>query len=226
MGQPVIRLAVLDMAGTTVRDDGTVEASFLDALESIGIGRDADRVPDDLSYVRATMGSSKIEVFRHLLGEEPTAQAANEAFESAFARRVDAGEIEPIDGAAATLDEMRDAGIAVCLTTGFSDATREAILDRLGWRDRVDLSLSPGPGIRGRPHPDLALTALMRLGIDDVAQLATAGDTTSDLLAGRRAGASVVAGVLTGAHDRATLETAPHTHILGSIRELPAIIHG
>jgi len=30
--------------------------------------------------------------------------------------------------------------------------------------------------------------------------------------------------VLTGAHDRATLETAPHTHILDSIAELPAVL--
>ena len=64
----------------------------------------------------------------------------------------------------------------------------------------------------------------MRLGLDDVAELATAGDTTSDLLAGHRAGASVVVGVLTGAHDRATLAAAPHTHILDSIRELPPLL--
>ncbi len=64
----------------------------------------------------------------------------------------------------------------------------------------------------------------MRLGVDDVAELATVGDTTSDLLAGHRAGASVVAGVLTGAHDHATLEAAPHTHILESIRDLPALV--
>ena len=41
----------------------------------------------------------------------------------------------------------------------------------------------PGPALL-----DLALAALMRLGIDDVADLATAGDTTSDLLAGHPAG--------------------------------------
>jgi phosphoglycolate phosphatase-like HAD superfamily hydrolase len=53
--------------------------------------------------------------------------------------------------------------------------------------------------------------------------VAVAGDTTSDLVAGTAAGASVVAGVLTGAHDRAQLETAPHTHILDSIADLPAV---
>ncbi len=218
-----IKLAVLDMAGTTVSDGGVVEASFLDALEAVGISRDDERVPGHLAYVRETMGMSKIVVFRDLLGEEAQAQAANLAFEAAFSRRVDDGEIEALPGSEAAFGELRNDGVFVCLTTGFADPTREAILDRLGWRDRIDLSLSPGDGIRGRPFPDLALTALMRLGVDGVTELATAGDTTSDLLAGHRAGATIVAGVLTGAHDRATLETAPHTHVLESIAALPAI---
>jgi len=65
---------------------------------------------------------------------------------------------------------------------------------------------------------------VLRLEIDSVADVAVAGDTASDLLAGHRAGASVVVGVLTGAHDRATLEAAPHTHIIDSIADLPPLL--
>jgi len=110
-----------------------------------------------------------------------------------------------------------------CLTTGFSPATLAALLEALGWHDRAGLALAPGPGVRGRPHPDLILSAVLRLGVDDVRRVAVAGDTASDLLAGTRAGASVVAGVLTGAHDRAALEAAPHTHVLASIVDFPAL---
>jgi phosphoglycolate phosphatase-like HAD superfamily hydrolase len=78
--------------------------------------------------------------------------------------------------------------------------------------------------VRGRPYPDLALKALMACEIDDVRSLAVAGDTANDLLAGWRAGAGVVAGVLTGAHSRTELEAAPHTHVLASIAELPTAI--
>ncbi|MGZ6969654.1 MAG: HAD hydrolase-like protein, partial [Acidimicrobiia bacterium] len=60
--------------------------------------------------------------------------------------------------------------------------------------------------------------------VDAVQEVAVAGDTISDLEAGMAAGASVVAGVLTGAHDRAQLESAPHTHVLGSVAELPAVL--
>ena len=49
----------------------------------------------------------------------------------------------------------------------------------------------------------MILTAILRLEIDDVREVVVAGDTTADLVAGSRAGASIVAGVLTGAHGRA-----------------------
>jgi phosphoglycolate phosphatase-like HAD superfamily hydrolase len=70
----------------------------------------------------------------------------------------------------------------------------------------------------------MILTAVIRLGIDDVRQVAVAGDTTSDLLSGWRAGAGIVAGVLTGAHGRAEFESVPHTHILESVADLSGLV--
>ncbi|MGZ8763719.1 MAG: HAD hydrolase-like protein, partial [Acidimicrobiia bacterium] len=122
------------------------------------------------------------------------------------------------------LGALRAMGVRICLTTGFSRPTREQIIDVLGWRDLIDLSLSPEPGIRGRPYPDLILTALMRLDVESVRSVAVAGDTTSDVVSGHRAGARVVAGVLSGAHDRIQLAEASPTHILASIDELPGVL--
>jgi phosphonatase-like hydrolase len=169
------------------------------------------------------MGQSKIVVFRAVFGgDEERAQDANRRFEAAFDGAVSRGEIEALPGAETALEAFRARGARVCLTTGFSSGTRERLMDVLGWRDLVDLSLSPGDGVRGRPYPDLILSALMRLEVDAVQEVAVAGDTASDLVAGTAAGAAVVAGVLTGAHDRAQLSAAPHTHVLDSIAELPA----
>jgi len=219
-----IALAVLDMAGTTVSDDGVVEAAFVAALGSVGIGADHPALAGDLAYVRATMGRSKIEVFRELIGDEDGAQRANRAFEAAVDEAVAAGAVHALPGAEAALAELRADGVAVCLTTGFSASTRDLIVAHLGWAGLVDLVLAPEPGVRGRPHPDLVLTAVLRLGVDDVRAVAVAGDTANDLLAGWRAGASIVAGVLTGAHRREELEAAPHTHVLGSVADLPAVV--
>ena len=73
----------LDMAGTTVRDDNTVMEAFAAAIASRVLP--AREFNSAMEYARATMGQSKIEVFRHLLGGEDAAQAANAAFEKHYA---------------------------------------------------------------------------------------------------------------------------------------------
>jgi len=57
-----------------------------------------------------------------------------------------------------------------------------------------------------------------------VAEVAVVGDTTSDLLAGSRSGASSVIGVLSGAHSREELSRAPHTHLIPSVADLPGLL--
>lgn len=220
-----IELAVLDMAGTTVADDGIVEAAFVDALVHMGFASGSTDLSRHLDYARATMGESKLAVFGAIFaGDDRRAIEATGHFESSFDAAISRGEIAPLPGAEAALADLRNLGVRICLTTGFSSVTRERVIDVLGWQDLVDLSLSPEPGVRGRPYPDLVFHALMRLEVDSVEMIAVAGDTVNDVISGRRAGAAIVAGVLTGAHDRAQLETAAPTHILGGIADLPRVI--
>jgi phosphonatase-like hydrolase len=220
----MIELAAIDLAGTLVRDDGSVEGAFVDALRTVGVI--ADGVPDDglVAVVRETMGRSKIAVFREMLEDEKLAAAANDAFELAYERRVRAGETSALPGAEDALARLRDDSLKIAVTTGFSARTRDVLLEALGWTTLVDLALSPTDELRGRPAPDLVLAAVIRLRVDEVRSVAVAGDTTNDLECGFRAGAGIVAGVLTGAHDRAALETAPHTHILESIEDFPLLV--
>ncbi|HEY5250048.1 MAG TPA: phosphonatase-like hydrolase [Acidimicrobiales bacterium] len=222
---PEITLVALDMAGTTVSDGGVVMRAFRRALTDVGgVGGDSP-VGDPEEFVRRTMGQSKIAVFTEIFGGDVgRAEKANAAFEVAYDNAVDNGEVVPLPGAAETMAGLRAAGIKVCLTTGFAPATRDRILDSLGWRGSIDLALSPADAGRGRPWPDMILTAVIRLGIEDVRQVAVAGDTASDLLSGWRAGAGMVAGVLTGAHGRAEFGAVPHTHILESVADLSGLV--
>ncbi len=71
----------------------------------------------------------------------------------------------------------------MALTTGFSGTTQEKLLAALGWQSLADLVLAPGDGVRGRPYPDLILTALMRLDADGVRNVAALGDTGNDVKA-------------------------------------------
>ncbi len=215
-----ITVACLDMAGTTVADEGTVLAAFDGAMGEAGLRPGSPGYERAAQIVRATMGQSKIEVFRQILGDDARAAAANQAFEEHYAAIVRSGRVQPLPGAEEVLTALRAAGVRVCLATGFSPTTRDAVLDALGWRDSIDLALSPADAGRGRPWPDLPRTALLRLGGGSVSELAVAGDTASDIESGLRAGAGLVAGVLTGSAGRAELERAGAPHILDSIAGL------
>ncbi|SIR74963.1 phosphonatase-like hydrolase [Williamsia sterculiae] len=222
-----IALAVLDMAGTTVADDGLVFAAFDAACAAADIpaqGPDHDRA---VQYVIDTMGQSKIVVFRALLDDdEDRAQAANAAFERTYDDLIDTGRAVPVDGAEIAIEKLRSAGVKVALTTGFSTDTQQRLVDFLGWQHLTDLVLAPSPGVRGRPHPDLVLTALMRLDVDDVRHVAVLGDTANDILTGRRAGAAIVAGTLTGAHDADRLRAAGATDIVDTVGDFADLLLG
>ena len=66
------------------------------------------------------------------------------------------------------------------------------------------------------------LTALLRLDGEAVSELAVVGDTPSDVESGLRAGAGLVAGVLSGRATRDELERAGAPLVLDSVADLPA----
>ena len=219
-----LELVVLDLAGTTVRDDGIVEQAFQRAAERTGV---ANRMPwaQALEHVRLTMGQSKIDVFAHLAGGDlDAAERATAAFESAYAEIIAEQGVGEIPGARQAIQELKDAGLRVVLTTGFAPVTRDALLEGLGWQMLVDLALSPVDAGRGRPMPDLVLAALMRTCTSSVHAVAVVGDTVSDVESGRRAGAGFVAGVLTGAHDGPALRAAGADAVLSDITTLRAAL--
>jgi phosphonatase-like hydrolase len=222
---PRFTVLCLDMAGTTVADDDSVMNAFTAAIASRNLP--VAEFNSGMKYAQVTMGQSKIEVFRHILGAEEAAQAANAVFEETYGTSIAAGELSPIPGAVELFAACRAAGIKVCLSTGFSPVTRDAIVTALGWGALVDLFLSPADAGRGRPWPDMPLTSLLRLGGGSVAELAVVGDTPSDVEAGLRAGAGLVAGVLTGASAAGDLAAVPAVTglsgqpvILGSVADL------
>ncbi len=220
----MIQVVVMDMAGTTVADDGLVVEAFEAAATAAGLPTGGAERENARQYVLDTMGQSKIVVFRALFGDESVAQQANTAFEDAYAALIDSGSATPIDGAAEAITRLRDAGVKVALTTGFSSATQGKLLAALGWQSLADLALAPGDGVRGRPYPDLVLTSLMRLNADGVRNVAVIGDTASDVETALRAGAAIAAGTLTGAHNADQLRDAGATHVVGSPAEFADLV--
>ncbi|MFF0308977.1 HAD family hydrolase [Streptosporangium sp. NPDC004379] len=222
-----IRLACLDLAGTTIGDIAMVERAFADAIATQGIVPGTGAYARAMVHVHRSRGCPTIEVFRGIFPDnEAQARAADLTFERSYQGAIGRAGLVPAPGVAEALDDLRDAGIKVCLTTGFSRVMLGGVLEALSWSGKADLVLSPEDVGRGRPMPDMVLAAVMRLGIEDVRQVAVAGDSESDMICGRRAGASVVAGVLTGAHSRERLLKGGATHLIGSVADLPALLLG
>ncbi len=214
-------LAVIDMAGTTVEEGALQEEAFTRALASHGVLEGTSAFDAMTVYARRTMGTSKELVFRHLFEDRATAVAVNHTFEMSYDNLLAKYGVEPIPGAEEAILALRDSGLKICLATGFGRHTQNMILESLGWMGLADLSLCPSDAGRGRPYPDIILTAVLALDIEDVRSVLVAGDTTSDVIAGQRAGAGAVVGVLTGAHSEEELRSAGADVVLPSMCSLP-----
>ncbi|WP_298044492.1 HAD family hydrolase [uncultured Microbacterium sp.] len=217
-----IETVVLDMAGTTVADDGLVVSAFTRAWDRLPAAASLDR-DAAIAHVVATMGQSKIEVFRGLVDED-AAHELNGLFEAALDELV-AESATALPGAEDTIRALQGDGRTVVLTTGFSRTTVDALLARLGWEDLVEIVLTPADAGRGRPAPDLNLLAAIRTGVSSVDALAVVGDTESDAHSGVRAGAGLVVAVRTGGHTAEdALRNAGAAHVLDSVAALPELL--
>ena len=222
----MIDLVVFDIAGTTVYDGDAVNRCFRAALSAAGL----EVAPDCVNQV---MGLTKTEAIRRLL------EAAGEAAEADrvatihtdFVQRMQdyyrtSPDVREIPGASATFRELRSRGIAVALDTGFPRAIVEPILLRLGWDvpDVLDAWIASDEVANGRPAPDMIRSLMFELEVEDPARVAKVGDTQADLEEGTNTGCAFVIGVCSGAFTRAQLEALPHTHIVDSVVDVPALL--
>ncbi len=222
-----IELVVLDMAGTTVRDDDAVNLCLQAALTGAGFGFSRDAVNE-------VMGIPKpVAIERLLAGRRgrPPAAAEVDGIHGDFLRRMIAHyekspEVGEIPGAGVVFRRLRDAGLKVALDTGFSRPIVDAILKRLGWTvpGVLDATVASDEVANGRPHPDLIFRAMEIAGVDSARSVAKVGDTPSDLEEGAAAGCGLVIGVTYGSHTRDQLEMHPHTRLIDSLKELPALV--
>jgi phosphoglycolate phosphatase len=213
------------LLGTTADDRGMLERAFAEACATQGIVTGTAAYAHCMVGVHQAQGQSAVDVFRGLFPEgDGRAEAAALSFERSFRAAMDRTGVAPMPGAEEAIGQLSDAGVRVCLTTGLSRRLAGLVLDTLGWWRLVDLTLCPDEVPRGCPWPDLMLTAMLRLGVEDVRSAAFAGSTASEILCGKRSGAGLVAGVLAGSHTADRLRTAGATHLIDGIAQLPGLV--
>jgi len=226
---PPVTLVCCGLVGTTVGDgagqESMVERAFAEAIATQGVVAGTSDFARCMAQISRGRGRSAADVFTSLFPDnQARAQAAGLAFERSYRAAVGRTGLTALPGAEETIDKLTGSGIRVCLMTGLPRALLDLILDTVGWRGHGDLTLCPDDVSRAFPWPDLVITAMTRLGAGDVREVAMASGTEHGLVAGRRAGAGIVAGVLTGPHTPARMRRAGATHLIGSIAELPDLL--
>jgi phosphonatase-like hydrolase len=220
-----VSLVCCDVVGAATADGGVLERAFAEAIATQGV------VTGTAAYVRSmvqfdrTRGWSPADVMHTLFPEdEIRAQAAGLAFERSLAAAVDRFGVLPLPGVNDGMARLAAAGIKVCLLSCLSKSALGLIVDRLGWWRRADLMLSADDVTRGFPWPDLVLTAIMRLGVADVRDVAVVTASESGVMCARRAGSRLIVGVPGQVHDASRLRRAGATHLLADLGELPDLV--
>lgn len=229
----MIALAALDMAGTTIDDGGAVYVALNDAVVEDPVNAGGSIRPEDLQTWMGTEKRAAIRALTEIVsGVRPDEAAVDRMFlrfrqqlTKAYHDRPPA----PIDGVLTAFAALRERGIRIALTTGFSRDIVGPLLESLDWTvggdtGTVDAVVCGDEVLSGRPAPYLIFRAMERTGVDSVERVVVAGDTVADLQAGINAGVRGVVGVASGALSFAQLAPHRHTHLLAGVRDLPELI--
>ncbi len=223
----MIQAVVFDVAGTTVNEQNVVYKTVHECLYQAGFD-----VPLGLVLLHAA-GKEKREAIRSVLeqfaNQKPDAQLINDIhrqFEQALDNAYRQMQPLPMPGAEEVFGQLHTRGIKVVLNTGYKSDIAHLLLNKLDWMEgeTYDLLITADDVQRSRPHPDMILLAMQRLGITDPSTVAKVGDTIIDIQEGQNAGCGICAGITTGAQTEEQLRSANPTHVLHSLEELLEII--
>lgn len=224
---PPISLVCFDVASIVI-DGSVVERAFAEAIATQGI------VAGTQDYVRSMVrfdrsrGRAPAVVLRELFdGDEPRAQAATLAFDRSFRAAAQRFGVSILPDVGNAIAKAAGSGAKTCLITVLSKAS---CAELLGAQRPADLVLFADDAPRCFPWPDPVLTAILRLGVGDVREVAVVSTSEDGVLSGYRAGAGLVVGISAGDSQRATakqaaaLREAGATHVLDHLAELSLLL--
>ncbi len=134
------------------------------------------------------------------------------------AQQVALSEVVPLR---AYLLNLKSKGIAVGVMTNDSEEGARAHMSRANALDVLDFVAGFDSGYGGKPNPEPLLAFANKMNLDPH-EVAMVGDSTHDLIAGKRAGMHTI-GVLTGMAE--TSDLAPYADVvLGDIGEIPVFL--
>lgn len=222
----MIKLAVFDMAGTTVNEDNVVYKTLRKSINEEGFDFSLDQV------LAEGAGKEKLQAINSVLkiyGGIEDDILSNKIFVN-FLKQLetayDTMEILPQDNAAELFSALKKKGILVVLNTGYNAQTANSLVEKLGWVKGVhfDGLVTASDVSKNRPAPDMIIRAMEMFDIKDPLEVLKVGDSTIDIEEGRNAGCKYNIGITTGAHTKEQLETVHPDYILNNLIELLPIL--
>jgi phosphonatase-like hydrolase len=221
-----IRLAVFDMAGTTVADQYAVANAFREAFRMNNIEIDKEEVQPLMGYKKIAAIETVLEQKRISFDRE-LADRIHEDFVNMMVGFYEASpDVKPITGAEDVFLLLKERGIRVALNTGFPRNIADAIINRFQWKEKglIDDYIASDEVETGRPQPFMIQELMRRAGVHDAEEVAKVGDTAVDIEEGRNAGCSVIIAVTTGAYTKNDLLRHKPDYIFDDLNEVAAII--
>lgn len=221
-----VKLAVFDIAGTTVADNSTVATAFRKAFELYGYIIAEEDIKPLMGYKKPVAIKIMLEKIGAKANEELVEDIHRE-FEIEMLDHYEySPDVKPMPGAENVMLQLKEKGIRIALNTGFSKVIADTILTRLQWIERgiADDYIASDEVEEGRPEPFMIQALMQRAGIDDPKQVIKIGDTEVDVNEGRNAGCSLVVAVTTGAFTKDQLAPYMPDYIIDNLSELPALI--
>lgn len=194
-----IEAVILDWAGTTV-DFGCmapVEA-FAAAFQKYGITPTLDEVREPMGmlkrdHIRTMMNMERIhEEWKRIHGRDFTEDDVEQVYQTSEKSLLEIVHefTDPKPYVTETVKYLRDKGIRIGSTTGYTDEMMEIVVREAANKGySPDCWISPNAvGNFGRPYPYMIFENLKRLGISSVTAAVKIGDTVSDIKEGLAAG--------------------------------------
>jgi phosphonatase-like hydrolase len=222
----MIRMVVLDMAGTTVNENNLVYKTLQKAINEAGFDFTLEQV------LEAGAGREKLEAIQNILhvyngtDDRELAKKIYQVFAAELRTAYKEVAVMPQQHAEKLFVELGKRNIRVILNTGYNLETAQLLLEKLGWvkgRDFDDL-ITASEVSRGRPNPDMIWLAMSRFEISDAGEVVKVGDSIIDIEEGRNAGCGLSIGITTGAHSLQQLETAKPDYIIHDLIDLLTLI--
>lgn len=213
------KLAIFDMAGTTIDDNGMVQQAAINVMKSelnieitIHDANNVMGIPKNIAF-ETLCSLYGVEIHSELI--QKLVNLFNQELITLYAIP---NNIKFMPYVGELFIAMKKQGTKIYLNTGFEKKVADVIVNTLGLMSLIDGYICSDEVSRGRPNPDMIQAIMKKEKIEYGHFVMKIGDTTSDLYEGFSAGCAWNIAVLTGAQTYDQLRTAPFTQILANLQ--------